>query len=232
VETVNHQIEQEKPFIMTGARKAISAGLYQIKRQVEAIESLTEDNPNLVFDLAKTIVESTCKTIISERNGEYNKTDNLSKLLKTAADFTPFLPIQLSGNTEVRMGLTKALQGLATTIQGICELRNTAGFASHGKDTLGQELECIHATLLAQAADAIVGFLYCTHKQDRSKPDSPEQIYERNLVFNEWIDSSFGQSIVILECSFKPSEVLFALDSAYYEAALAEFVDDSVEDDD
>ncbi|MDT9120715.1 abortive infection family protein, partial [Escherichia coli] len=51
-----------------------------------------------------------------------------------ASTHLAFLPPSASGEAATRDSLKRTLGGLSTAIQGICELRNQCGFASHGSD--------------------------------------------------------------------------------------------------
>jgi|SRR5215218_3073368 len=77
-------------FIMHGARAAIEAGMPHIEKQVEGLESAVISNPGLAFDLAKTLVESACKSILTERSIVYSVNDDLPRLFKTASQQLPF----------------------------------------------------------------------------------------------------------------------------------------------
>ena len=117
------------PFVMHGARDAMASGFAHIKEQVKGIEQSCVGNPGLAFDLAKTLIESTCRTVLSERSVPYAATDDLPKLFKLASQNLPFLPATTSDAGEVRKSLKQTLGGLSTAIQGICELRNQCGSA-------------------------------------------------------------------------------------------------------
>ena len=54
-------------FVMHGARAAMAGGMLHIEEQVKSIERAVTENPGLAFDLAKTVVESTCRSILAER---------------------------------------------------------------------------------------------------------------------------------------------------------------------
>ena len=56
------------PFSMHGARDAMASGLTHIEEQVEGIEQAVGENSGLAFDLAKTLIESTCRTVLRERS--------------------------------------------------------------------------------------------------------------------------------------------------------------------
>jgi len=81
-----------QPFVMHGARDAMSAGLAHIEEQVKGIEQAVVENLGLAFDLAKTLVESTCRAVLGERSVAYAATDDLPKLFKSATQNLPFLP--------------------------------------------------------------------------------------------------------------------------------------------
>ena len=209
-------------FVMHGARDAIAGGLVHIEEQVNAIERAVVENPGLAFDLARTLVESVCRTVLSERAIAYSEDDDLPKLVKTISQCVPFLPPTASGEAETRESLTRTLSGLSTAIQGICELRNQCGFASHGSGNPRPAMESVQALLAAEAADTVVGFIHRVHRQDRTPPPSPRAMYEDNADFNDSVDESHGV-IRIFDSEFRPSEVLFLMEPETYRVYLAEF---------
>jgi Abortive infection C-terminus len=210
------------PFVMHGARDAIVGGLVHIEEQVKALEHAVVANPGLAFDLARTLVESVCRAVLREREVAYTEDDDLPKLFKTVTNNLPFLPPAASGEAEMRKSLAQTLNGLHTTIQGICELRNQCGFASHGSGNPRPAMESVQALLAAEAADTIVGFIHRVHRQDRTPPPSPRAMYEDNTSFNDSVDESHGM-IRIFDAEFRPSEVLFQMEPETYRVYLAEF---------
>jgi hypothetical protein len=207
---------------MHGARDAVAAGLTHVERQVEALEQAIEENPGLAFDLAKTLVESTCRAVLEERTIPIAETDDLPKLFKTATRNLPFLPPGASGSADVGKSLRQTLAGLSSAVQGICELRNQCGFASHGAGTARPAMEGVQALLAAEAADAIVGFLHRVHRQDR--PPAPVVSLEvsRHPAFDEALDAECG-TFLVRDISIRPSDALFALELETYRIYLAEF---------
>ena len=210
------------PFVMHGARDAMAGGLAHIEEQVKGIEQAVVENPSLAFDLAKTLIESVCRTVLGERKVSYAATDDLPKLFRSASQCLPFLPSTASDTADASKSLRKTLNGLDTTIQGICELRNQCGFASHGSESFRPAMEGVQALLAAEAADAIIGFLHRVHRQDRTPPPPPRATFDENFAFNESLDESFGP-FRIFEVEFRPSEVLFTLEPETYRIYLAEF---------
>jgi hypothetical protein len=207
---------------MYGARDALAAGLAHIEEQVRSIEQAAVENPALAFDLARTLVETACRTILSERKVTYSEDDDLSKLFKTASNNLPFLPPTASDEAEVRKSLAQTLNGLSTAIQGICELRNQCGFASHGSGEPRPAMESAQALMAAEAADTIVGFLHRVHRQDRTPPPSPRALYDANEAFNDSVDETHGP-IRIFEIELRASEVLFQMEPESCRIYAAEF---------
>lgn len=210
------------PFVMYGARSAAAGGMPYIRKQVEAIEQAVNENPGLAFDLARTIIESVCKTVLTERAIAFDKTQDLPGLFKVVTRSLPFLPPSATAEAELRKSLARTLSGLHTTVIGICELRNRLGFASHGVGAPRAELEPIQAVLAAAAADAIVGFVHRVHVQDRELSPSPSLEYGANPKFNDHVDELHA-AIRVFEAEFKPSEVLFQMEPESYRVYLSEF---------
>ncbi|MDO8723349.1 MAG: abortive infection family protein [Syntrophales bacterium] len=206
---------EERFFEMHGARIAIAGGLKHIEEQVKALELAVIENAGLAFDLARTLIESVCKFIIIERGSSFDKDDDLPKLFKTASSIVPFLPVAMASEIGARKSLNQTLGGLSTALQGICELRNAFGFASHGDSRPRPIMEGVQALLAAQAADAIIGFLYQVHRQDRLRPGSMPLGYNDNPDYNEWIDEQ-NERVRIFTLEYKPSEVLFGIDPQGY----------------
>ena len=212
-------------FVMHGARGAIASGLGHISAQVEALERAVADNPALAFDLARTVIESTCRTILTERGVAYAPTDELPKLFKAASNSLPFLPASEKGNIDARKSLAQTLSGLSTAVQGVCELRNACGFASHGSDSPRPRLESVQALLAAEAADTIVGFFHRVHQQDRSAPSPNNLTLEVDAEFDAYIDDQFP-AVSIFQEDFLASRILFELAPEPYRLYLSEYKED------
>jgi len=210
------------PLVMYGARAAMAAGLVHIEEQVNGIERAVVENPGLAFDLAKTLIESACKAILADRGVGYAEKDNLPKLFKEVSQVLPFLPPSARDASETRKSLAQTLSGLSTAVQGVCELRNACGFASHGSDRPRPAMEEVQAALAAATADAIVGFLHRVHTQDRSPPASAALAFEANAAFNDYVDGAHDE-IQVFESLFRASEVLFRMEPETYRIYLAEF---------
>ncbi|MGC9965522.1 MAG: abortive infection family protein [Syntrophobacteraceae bacterium] len=214
----------EPVFVMHGARAAIAGGMPHIEQQVKALELAVSENAGLAFDLSRTLIESACKTIITERGTAFDKDDDLPKLFKTVCQIIPFLPMTLAADVGARKSLQQTLNGLSTAVQGVCELRNAFGFASHGRDGPGPVMEDVQALLVAQAADAIIGFLCRVHRQDLLRPTRNLLLdYEDHPDFNDWIDDQNEPVQILSLPPYRPSDVLFNVDKEAYRDLLMEY---------
>lgn len=222
------------PFQMAGARGILerTGGAIQIRQQVEAIEEAVHDRPAMVFDLAKALVETICKTILDEHGIGYDNNFDAPKLLRETLIRLQLFPSGHESPSDVTESIKKTVNGLMTTVQGLCDLRTREGMASHGREAFSANLEPVQATLAASAADTVAGFLWNVHKS-YSSTGSPERLsYEDNLEFNDWVDQIHEPPVMIFELPYKHSEILFHLDRQAYSDALQEHLVDLEPDED
>ena len=139
--------------------------------------------------------------------------------MKETANLLALLPRNHPASAKGRESLKKTIQGLLQTIQGLCELRNSYGMASHGRDGFSARLGLRQATLAAQAADTIVSFLYRIHRDALIQNPGARIYYEDHAGFNEAFDSD-NETIRVSDLGLRPSEVLFKGDPGAYKAAL------------
>lgn len=210
------------PFVMHGAREALAAGAAHIEQQIVAIEQAVFDNPGLAFDLAKTLLESICKGILAERKAACDDGWDLPKLLKETLGNLRLVPAGVAAAKDVSDSLRKTAGGLQTVIQGICEIRNSHGFASHGKDPTFQQLDAAQALLVARASDAIVSFLFRMHRDGETSAPARSFSFADFPAFNDYVDEANGP-IRIFELEYRASEVLFHVDPRAYQDYLASF---------
>jgi hypothetical protein len=214
--------ESTDRFVMYGARAVLDAGAVHIEQQISALESAVMANAGLVFDLAKTLIESACKTVLSERKFDYDGGWDLPRLLKETLGQLRLVPEGLDGDQEVSDSLRKTAGGLQTAIQGICELRNTHGFASHGREAAFQQLESVQALLVARSSDAIVNFLFRVHRNYQTAESIRPRTYDDQAEFNQYVDE-LHEPVRIFNEEFEPSKILFEMAPEPYRIYLAGF---------
>ncbi len=191
-----------------------------IEQHVIALERAVGENPGLAFDLSRSVVESVCRTILQAKGVAFDADDELPRLFKATTNALPMLPRPASAEAELRRSLEKTVNGLHTAIQGVCELRNACGFASHGAAGPKPALESAQALLAAEAADVVVGFLCRVYFQSIA-PTAKELQYEDHPELNEFIDEAC-EPVRVLGYEFAPSMVLFQMDRVAYEDVLSQ----------
>lgn len=219
-------------FQMTGARSAILDGPIAtfIEQQIEAIENAVDSVPDFAFDLSKTLVESVCKTVLADIGQSADPNWNAPKLLKETTSRLNLLPRNHPNPAAARDSVEKTLRGMLQTIQGLCELRNNYGLASHGRDAFSARLDTQHATLAANAADTIVSFLYRIHRDALTQTPGARVYYEDHADFNEAFDLE-NETLRLGDLEVLPSLVLFHVDREAYRAALYEHLADRLRTD-
>jgi len=214
-------------FQMSGCRTAILSGpvAESIEQQIRAIENALESVPDFAFDLSKTLVESVCKTVLADIGQPADPNWDCPRIVKETTNRLSLLPRDHPDPARARESVEKTLRGLLQTIQGLCELRNQHGMASHGRDAHAARMDVRQATLAAQAADTIVSFLYRIHRDALSQTPGARVYYEDHGDFNQDFDEKAGP-IRLGTLELQASRVLFHADREAYKAALNEFIAD------
>jgi hypothetical protein len=219
------KLAERAKFQMYGARAAILSGpvAEAIEQTIEAIENAIERVPDFAFDLSKTLIESVCKTVLADIGQPADPNWECPKLLKETTNRISMLPRNHPNAARARESIEKTIKGLLQTVQGLCELRNGYGIASHGRDGFAARLDLRQATLAAQAADTIVSFLYQIHRDALSQTPGARVYYEDHTDFNQAFDAE-NEVITLGELRWSPSFVLYRADEQAYKAELSEFL--------
>lgn len=213
----------ERRFSMDGAREILdrTAEVHFLRGQVEALEEAVLTRPGIALDLARSLIETTCKTILEDLGIEISGSWDCPRLMK---ETLARMRVSSDASPEVREGVKDVVRGVSTVVNGLCALRNREGAASHGRDAFSKNLAPPRALLAARASDAIVCFLWSVHK-GWQEGIIPERLhYEDNPEFNDWIDSQYESPVKILGVSLTQSEALFRTDRAAYKDRLIEFI--------
>lgn len=213
-------------FRMDGARAILAAtpDALHLQQQILAIEKAVAETPSLAIDLAKTLVETVCKTVLTDLKVAFGANLDCHELMRQTLLQLRLFPDGHLQPKEIQDQLTKLTRNLVSAVQCLGEIRNREGLASHGRDAFASSLENLQAEFAARSADAIVRFVWAAHTKYRRT--SPEQRvrYEEMGDFNEWIDTvAHEEPLLIFSSEYKPSEVLFKVDSEAYRAAYPDY---------
>ncbi len=201
-------------------------GSLRIREQVEALEEAMPDRPGVVVSFCRTIIETTCKTILTDRGIHVDSTWEAPKL---ASESLKYLNLGRSRDgsidAKVRSGAESLVRGLNQIIGGVVEIRNAHGSAAHGADAYTPLLDARYAEILARATDAAVGLLFKTHLHSAQSDPLARFRYGSHADFDEYIDSDYGP-FEVLDVPLIASEALFRTDFEAYRTSLVQFKQD------
>jgi len=142
-----------------------------VAQQITRMETAVNQDPELAIGTAKELVETCCKSILTERKVSFSKNDNLPKLVKATVRQLELTPDDIPDRAKASETIKRLLSNLATITQGVAELRNYYG-SGHGKTGMGKGLQPRHAKLAVGAASTLAVFLAETHKVRKSKDEN------------------------------------------------------------
>ncbi len=151
------------PGIAAARETLAGADAGYVAQQITRMESAVNDDPSLAIGTAKELVETCCRTILSERQVTIPKGVNLAQLVKLTSKELELTPNDIPDKAKASETIKRLLSNLATITQGIAELRNRYG-TGHGKDASSTGLGSRHAKLAVGAASTLAVFLAETHR--------------------------------------------------------------------
>ena len=135
-----------------------------MQKKIERIQNSVETDPELAIGTAKELVESCCKTILSQHGVDFSGNDNLPKLVRQVAQVLKLVPENISNEAKGSESIRKILGSLSAISQSLAELRSLYG-TGHGHEGGHRGLQPRHARLAASAAITYATFVFETHQQ-------------------------------------------------------------------
>ena len=134
-----------------------------VSQQITRMEVAVNQDPELAIGTAKELVETCCKSILSECDVSYSKSDDLPRLVKSTVQQLQLTPTDIPDKAKASDTIKRLLSNMASITQGVAELRNHYG-TGHGKLGANKGLQPRHAKLAVGAASTLAVFLTETHK--------------------------------------------------------------------
>jgi len=195
----------------------------RIREQVAALEEAMPDRPGVLVSFCRTIIETTCKTILTDRSVQVYPSWEAPKLIAEALNYLNLIPSEDGGvDAKLRSGAESLVRALNQIITGVVEIRNAHGSAAHGADAYEPLLDSRYAEILARATDAVVGLLFRTHLRSAHHDPLSRFRYGDHPDFDEYIDNDYGP-FEVLDVPLIASEALYHTDFQAYWAALVLF---------
>ncbi len=135
-----------------------------LTEQIQRIEKSIETDPSLAIGTAKELIETCCKTILSERGKEIQGTPDIPLLTKETLKELQLVPEGVPDSSRGNNVIKRLLQNLGAIGNNLAELRGLYG-TGHGKHGKAQGLTPRHAKLAVGAASTLVTFLFDAHKE-------------------------------------------------------------------
>ena len=181
------------------------------EKQISVIEDSVNNNPDLCVETCKSLIEGICKTILTNKGIDYLRYEHFQGLVKVTIE-------SLSSESDShRDALSEVARRIASVAQKISEIRDSAGFASHGQDVEHASISYSLALLTYRITDVIGGFIMHFYRTHSDK--GPNRIfYQDYQSFNEYYDEQ--NPIVIGDVYISASEALFSQDIEAYKEAL------------
>lgn len=136
--------------------------------QIRRMESSVESDPSLSIGTAKELIETCCKTILSERGKLVSGTPDIPTLTKETLKELKLVPDGVPDAARGADVIKRLLQNLGTIGNGLAELRGLYG-TGHGKHGGTTGLGSRHAKLAVGAAATLAIFLFETHNETKKQ---------------------------------------------------------------
>jgi len=198
----------------------------RIERAIREIESNLKSDPGVIFDHAKSLIETTCKTIFKEMGKTADENWSVQQLASFTLSAVVRIPAGHPDPKNAKKKIETALKGLVGVVHGLGELRNLEGEIGHGQEADRPTLNSCHAEFAARAADTVIKFLVESHRNGQQEDGvEPPLSYFEHPEFNDYTDE-LHPPVSIFQGQYKPSDVLYQLDLQTYKDALAEFLNE------
>lgn len=147
-------------------QKARSLDANHLSEQIRRMEDAVETDPRLAIGTAKELIETCCKTILSQRGQEISGTPDIPALTKATFKELNLVPEGVPHAARGADVIKRLLSNLSTIGHGLAELRGLYG-TGHGQHGSTSGLTSRHAKLAVGAASTLTVFLFETHEQTK-----------------------------------------------------------------
>ncbi len=138
--------------------------LEHMRREIDRLRTSVETDPGHAIGTAKELVESCCKTILSELKVSVEKCVELMPLVKLTVKQLKLTPDDIDNAVKGAEIVRQLLHKLGGLTHELGELRNLYG-SGHGRDGKFKGLQPRHARLAVGTAGTLATFLFETHLQ-------------------------------------------------------------------
>jgi hypothetical protein len=210
---------------MRGCRELLLAypDSLTIKSQIEVIEASIATTSGMVFTHCRGVMESICRTILTDRGVAIDGADPKPNWLMTQTlKALKLTPAEFDGDAKVENGVSEVLRGFNALVNGIVDLRNSQGIGPHGRDALAAVLDPEYALTCATAVDAAASLIFRLHKKQSETDPMKRLRLGDHPDFDARLDSKY--SLFVEDVPLIASRSLFASDPDAYRQKLVEYL--------
>lgn len=135
-----------------------------MQKEIERLENSIERDPALAIGTAKELVESCCKSILTNRRVEFARGADIGDLTKLLSKELKLVPEGISDESKGAENIKLILRNLTSLTHNLAQLRGLYG-SGHGRDGKHRGLQPRHARLAVASAVAFIDFVCDTHRQ-------------------------------------------------------------------
>jgi len=197
---------------------------YKLTRTITAINAGFKDNESgLVIGQCKALVESLCKSILSENSIDIEANISVGKLAKKAGAAIG-IGNEYGEDQKTKEAFIKLINSftlsLENAISSIGTLRNEYCPLAHGRSSDQKPLHMLYAEFVASQTDALIVFFL--NLIEHKKNFVPEINFSENEDFNEYLVEEFGE-IEIYGDTYQAPDILYQMNVPKYKTALSEY---------
>lgn len=137
--------------------------LDHLEGYIERIRHSIDRDPELAIGSTKELLEATLKTILDECNADYERSDDIPKLLRAVQKELDLAPAGVEVSKKGGEIIRRVLSSIGMIVTGVGELRNLYG-TGHGTGRRSGGISARHADLVVAVGTAACTFLLQTYE--------------------------------------------------------------------
>lgn len=145
---------------------ALNAGW--MAKEIQRLERAIDTDPDLAIGTAKDLVETCCKTILTNRGVAFTKSADLGDLTKLLVKELQLVPEGISDAAKGADNIRLILRNLTSIAHNLAQLRGLYG-TGHGRDGQHRGLQPRHARLAVASAVAFIDFVADTYRDREAR---------------------------------------------------------------
>jgi len=145
-----------------------------VNGKVTLMNDAVNTNTDLAIGTAKELLETTCKSILKQKNVPIDSNWTLPQLINKTTAILDFKPKQADDPDKAEKSIKQILGGISTIVHGVTELRNAYG-TGHGQDADFIGLEIKYAKLFVGVVSEIAIIYLATNGENAELIENNQQ---------------------------------------------------------